>query len=97
MRLDHQGRIPMAQKGVPVIVCRVPQLLQTRGISQRTLARRTHLSRTTIAKLCADEWVGVDRWTLAAICAALDVPVGRLLTVEWRELGPTEIGAERPT
>jgi DNA-binding Xre family transcriptional regulator len=71
----------MSSAGIPMVIGRLPDVLHQRGISRRELTRRTRLSRATIAKLCTDAWVGVDRWTLAAICTALHVPLGQLLTV----------------
>ncbi|MBI3329650.1 MAG: helix-turn-helix transcriptional regulator [Nitrospinae bacterium] len=78
----------MAQSYEPVIVCRLSELLRRRGWSQRKLARRTGLSRTTIAWLCADHWWhgtnAMSLRVLATLCQALHVSPGTLLRLTYR-------------
>lgn len=78
----------MAQYLEPIMVCRLPELLRRRGWSQRKLARRTGLSRTTIAWLCDDHWWhgsnAISLRVVVKVCQALHVGPGTLLRLTYR-------------
>ena len=84
----------MAQTLVPVIECRLPELLHRHGWSQRKLARKTGLSRTTIAWLCDARWntyhgeSAMNLRVLATLCQALQVQPGTLLRLTSRPIRP---------
>ena len=78
----------MDQQRVPGIVCRLRELLYRRGWSQQKLARRTGLSRTTIASLCDGLWWhgtnAISLRVVATLCKALHVSPGTLLRLTYR-------------
>jgi len=50
------------------------------------LARRTHIDRATIRKLCDDQWwSAISRHVLERICGELRLKPGHLLVLEWRD------------
>ena len=66
-----------------MIVCRLPDILRTKGMSRRELARRAGVNKNTICKWAQGEVVMLDLATLDLVCAALQVQPGELLV--WRE------------
>jgi DNA-binding Xre family transcriptional regulator len=76
----------MPRQRMPIIRCRLAEILQERRISHRELARRTHLDRATIRKLCDDQWWrAISRHVLAQLCGELRLKPGQLLVLEWRD------------
>jgi len=69
-----------------MVVCTLQQILEQRGLSQRALAKRSGLHRDTIARLCRDEWLMIDRGTLNMLCGALRVRPARLFRWEDEDL-----------
>lgn len=84
----------MAQHYEPVIECRLAELLRRRGWSQRKLARKTGISRTTVASLCDPRWHislgdrAMSMRVLATLCQALQVQPGTLLRLTSRPRPP---------
>jgi len=50
------------------MICRLPQLMEARGINQKQLAAATGLSPTTVSKLYRNQLDRFDKNTLLAIC-----------------------------
>ena len=66
-----------------MLICNLERILARRHLSQRALARTSGVHRTTIARLCRDEWTKLDRVVLDNLCEALRIPIGQLLV--WEE------------
>jgi len=76
----------MARQRMPIIRCNLAAILQVRRISQRELARRANIDRTTIRKLCDDRWwSAISRHVLERLCGELRPKPGHLLVLEWRD------------
>ena len=65
-----------------MIVCTLKSLLAARGLSQRALARRIRVHRRTIARLCSDDWLLINRYILESICLELRITPQQLLVWE---------------
>ena len=62
-----------------MIVCRLRDILENRGISRRELARRSGLSINTVCKLASCKNSLLDVVVLDRVCEALNIPLGDLL------------------
>ena len=72
-------RYPHGRK--KVIVCRLLDVLEARGLSRRGLARATGVSTNTICKWAHGDLQLADLRVLAEICEALECQPGALF--EW--------------
>ncbi len=69
------------------IKTRLRILLAEKDMRQCDLAQKAHISTTTVSAIARDEWRGVTRKVMLAICRALDCQPGDLFV---RESAPVE-------
>jgi len=60
------------------IRCRLSTILGCRRMSQKELADKSGISPTTINRLYNETWEQIDKKTMAKICEALDIEIGKL-------------------
>ena len=64
------------------IKCRLPVLLACKRMSQREVAKKSGLSKTTINRLYNEKWSQVDKTTMIKLCETLNVGMGDLFVYE---------------
>lgn len=65
-----------------MIVLRLADILEERGLSRRMLAQQAGVNVNTICKWAHGDIVMIDLWTLTKVCAALQVMPGQILRWE---------------
>ncbi len=75
--MDAEERLPGTQDAA--LAARLQRLMELRGLQQRQLAHRAHLSESSISRLLTGEQGNPTTHTLQALAKALDVEVRDLL------------------
>lgn len=65
---------------------KLPQLMQAKGLDQKTLAAQTGLSKTTVSKLYRNHFDRIDSQTVTTLCRYFGLrTISDLLEIEWEE------------
>ncbi|PWJ47466.1 putative transcriptional regulator [Quadrisphaera granulorum] len=68
--------------GGPGVVVRLDELLAERGMTMTELSRRTGITMANLSVLKNNKARAIRMTTIAALCRALDVDPGQLLTLD---------------
>ncbi|MEV5028528.1 helix-turn-helix domain-containing protein [Paenibacillus sp. LPE1-1-1.1] len=63
----------------PEVKCRLGEIMEQKGLTNKKVIELTGVSRNTITSLAADATNRIDYETLAKLCKGLDVTPGDLL------------------
>ena len=63
------------------MICKLKNLMEERGLSQKALAEATGISPTTVGKLYRSEFSRIDNNTTITLCKFFDVGIADLYEV----------------
>ena len=68
------------------MISMLPELMEGRGIDQKTLASHTGLSPTTVGKYYRGQFQQIDRHTVETLCLYFGLKsISQLIEIAWEE------------
>ncbi|NER93416.1 MAG: helix-turn-helix transcriptional regulator [Symploca sp. SIO1B1] len=68
------------------VISKLPELMQTQELDQKTLASKTGLSPTTVGKLYRGHFDRIDNHTITTLCKYFGLrSISGLIEIEWEE------------
>jgi DNA-binding Xre family transcriptional regulator len=68
------------------MISKLPELMEKRGIDQKTLAAKSGLSPTTVGKLYRGHFDRIDNHTVTTLCRFFELKsINQLIEIKWEE------------
>ena len=68
------------------MISKLPELMEKKGIDQRTLSYHTNLSPTTVGKVYRGQFSRIDNQTFKTLCLYFGLKsISELIEIEWEK------------